>query len=164
MPIESPVSGSSSAPRGKRKTIGLSPARELSLKARLRKTTCSEPWVEAQFKRATDSDEEGHKITYRYHDPRVYPPGGERTAMVRCRKCGIFTPPGAIEHGCCLDHANHAGWGPSPSAVAFQAMQRYNLRLEDSVELRSEKILVLKREISRYHARIKRLEKAKKYS
>jgi hypothetical protein len=158
----SPNSGSSA--RQGRRRVGLSPQREQSLKQKLRFTTCSEPWIEAQFKRVCDQDEKGFPIVYRYHDPHIYPPGGEQTAMIRCPKCGVFNPPGAIEHGCCLDHADHRGWGPSPSALAFQALQRHNLRVEDNIELQSEETDDLRQEILKFKHRKPRLKKRKNFS
>lgn len=147
-----------------RKHVGLSHQQEQSLKRRLRFTTCSEPWVEAQFKRVSDQDEHGLPIVYRYHDSHVYPPGGEQTAMIRCPKCGIFMPPGAFEHDLCLDHADHRGWGPSPSAMAFQALQRHNLRIEDNIELQSEETADLREEIERYEHAKRASEKSKNFS
>src|SRR5579859_1065622 len=32
----------------------------------------------------------GTPILYRYHDPHVFPPGGAKTAMVRCPQCGVM--------------------------------------------------------------------------
>lgn len=134
----------------KKKRHHLTAQRERSLRARLRKTTPSEPWVEAQFKSAEEIDCYGSIAAYRYHDPQVFPPGGPlHTAMIRCPKCGIYMPPNAFEHGACLDHARHEGWGQSPSAIAIQRLQLLNLRLVDA-ELPPEDIKSLRREIRRY--------------
>ena len=121
----------SSAPKAKRRRVGLSFYAEERLKASLRESAPSEPWVEAQFKTADDVDQEGAAIVYRYHDPHVFPPGGKQTLMRRCPECGVFMPPNSFEHGRCLDHADHRGWGPSPSAVAIAALQLFNLRTEE---------------------------------
>src|SRR4051794_28644413 len=101
--------------RRKARRTGLSRHEEARLRKQLRRTAPSEPWVEAQFKEVGDVDARGRPIVCRYHDPHVFPPGGADTAMVRCPRCGVFTPPNAIENGACLDHASHDGWGPSPS-------------------------------------------------
>lgn len=135
--------------RGKRR-VGLSAYQEQRLKEQLRPSLCSEPWLEAQFKSADDVDEAGTPILYRYHDPHVFPPGGAKTAMVRCPLCGILVPPNTIEHDACLDHAPHDGWGPSPSAVAIRALQWFNLRMEDP-ELPPEDVESLRAEIDRFH-------------
>lgn len=139
-------SGSSSARRARKRRVGLTAYQEHHLKEKLRVFTCSEPWVEAQFRSTDDVDQDGTPIHYRYHDPHVFPPGGSKTAMVRCPRCGVITPPNAIEHGACLDHADHRGWGPSPSAVAIQGLQMMNLRLQEP-ELPPEDSASLRREI-----------------
>jgi hypothetical protein len=141
------ASKSAKRPRRKRR-VGLTSYQERVLKDKLRPHTCSEPWVEAQFISANDTDKHGRPILYRYHDARIYPPGGPATAMVRCKVCGVFNPSNAMEDGQCLDHADeveHGGWGPSPSALAIGALQMRNLRLEvltlepeDAVSLRQE--------------------------
>lgn len=135
--------------------VGLTVYEEDRLKRRLRRRTCSEPWVEAQIKTCHDVDQNGTEIIYRYHDPHVYPPGGAKTAMIRCPACGAFNPPNAIEHGRCLDHADHRGWGPSPSAVAIQGLQRFNLRMEEP-ELPPEDVKSLRKEIRRFKMRARR--------
>lgn len=136
----------------RRKPVGLSAYQEEQIKRELRLSTPSEPWVEAQFKTVLDTDTRGADIVYRYRDPHAFPPGGSQTAMVRCATCGVFNPPNAIEYGNCLDHANHEGWGPSPSAIAIEALRRFHLRLEDS-ELPPEDVQSLRREIERFTAR-----------
>jgi hypothetical protein len=120
---------------------------EQRLKERLRKSAPSEPWVEAQIKAIEDVTEDGTAIIYRYHDPCVFPPGGQQTAMVRCPKCGVFTPPNTIEHGACLDHACHDGWGPSPSAVAITKAAQRKLR-NTQLELLPEDTRSLRNEIA----------------
>jgi hypothetical protein len=130
---------------------GLAPHQERQLKANLRKRTCSEPWVEAQIKTFADVTADGVPVVYCYHDPHAYPPGRENTKMVRCPKCHIFNPPNTIEHGACLDHASHDGWGPSPSAVAIQ--QFIALNLSSEVQLEPEDVVSLRREILEYEER-----------
>ena len=132
-----------------RHRVGLSARDEQRLKARLRRAAPSEPWVEAQIKTADDVDQDGSELLYRYHDPHVFPPGGARTAMRRCPLCGIFMPPNAFEHDACLDHADHRGWGPSPSAAAIRALQMFNIRLE-CLELLPEDALSLRKEIKNF--------------
>jgi hypothetical protein len=90
---ESPNPGSTPAPKRQLpKRVGLTIAKEQRLKRELRLTTCSEPWVEAQIKTVVDREGPGGEpIVYRYHDPKAYPPGGAKTAMVRCPACGVFT-------------------------------------------------------------------------
>jgi hypothetical protein len=131
---------------------------ELQLKAKLRKRSPSEPWVEAQVQTATDTDADGSAIVYRYHDPHAFPPGGSATAMVRCPACGIFVPPNSIEHGKCLDHAHHTGWGPSPSALAIAALQRRNIRLRD-LDLLPDDPESLQQEIIKTMKRLRRAQK-----
>lgn len=140
------------------RTVGLSVAQESKLKARLRKQSPSEPWVEAQFRTVTTTDPRGQIVPRRIHDPHVFPPGGARTAMVRCRACEVFNPPNAFERGVCLDHSAHAGWGPSPSAVAICALQYFNLRLSES-ELPGESKSSLRREI---RAKLRSMQKGQK--
>lgn len=136
--------------RRRRRHVGLNPYDEEQLKAELRLTTPSEPWIEAQFRTVLDQDADRGPIVYRYRDPHVFPPGGEQTRMVRCATCGIFNPPNAIEHGSCLDHADHRGWGPSPSAIAIAALRKLNLELEDTLELAPEDAMSLRREITEF--------------
>lgn len=144
---------------GPRKRVGLSPLAEARLKRRLRLTTCSEPWVEAQLVSVDDRAQAGDPITYRYHDPKLYPPGGVNTAMIRCTVCGVFTPPNATEHGQCLDHARHAGYGPSPSALAIEALRFYHVRLQPAQTLPPEDAKSLRREIQKYERRVQKREK-----
>lgn len=165
MQPESPNPGSTPAPKRRlSKRVGLTIAREQRLKRELRLTTCSEPWVEAQIKTVVDrQDGAGETIVYRYHDPKAYPPGGAKTAMVRCPACEVFTPPNSMEHDLCLDHARHDGWGPSPSALAFQALQNYNITLEPPIHLAPEDMQSLRREIEKYeHRRAKSVNAQRK--
>jgi hypothetical protein len=134
---------------------------EDQIKRELRLTTPSEPWVEAQFRSVRDKETDGSEIVYRYRDPHAFPPGGAQTLMVRCAQCEVFNPPNAIEHGNCLDHAHHEGWGPSPSAIAIAALRKFNLALEH-VELLPEDTRSLEREIqrsTRKHAKLVKLRK-----
>lgn len=125
---------------------GLSNADEQRLKQYLRRRSPSEPWVEAQIRSSVEMDEQGQTVIRRTHDRHAFPPGGAQTAMVRCAACRIFTPPQTLEHGNCLDHGDHRGWGPSPSAVAIRAHEFYQVRIPQ-IELEPESTEELKREI-----------------
>ena len=164
MQPESPHPGSTPAPRRRLpKRVGLTIAKEHRLKRELRLTTCSEPWVEAQIRTVVDRETpSGEPIVYRYHDPKAYPPGGAKTGMRRCPACGVFTPPNAMEHDQCLDHARHDGWGPSPSALAFEALQNYNIKLEHVISLPPEDAHALRKEIEKYERRRKKLGHAQR--
>lgn len=141
-------------PRKPRRT-GLSRVEEARLREQLRRQAPSEPWVDAQIKQREDVDSSGRPIVCRYHDPHVFPPGGRDTAMVRCPRCGVFTPPNASENGVCLDHARHDGWGPSPSAVTIAMLQMWNLRMFET-ELEPEDNASLLKEIRRHQCRRKK--------
>ena len=141
-------------PKLRKRRVGLTLYEEQRLRQQLRQTACSEPWVEAQFVTADDVDQNGSAIVYRYHDPHVFPPGGAKTGMRRCPACSVITPSIAFEHGNCLDHADHRGWGPSPSAVAIRALQMFNLRFEFP-DLPPEDSVSLRKEIRRFLARRK---------
>lgn len=141
-------SGSKSARKLPRR-VGLSAYQEELLKQQLRLTTPSEPWVEAQIHTVVDQDTDGSAIIYRYRDPHAFPPGGQETLMVRCRHCQVFTPPIAMENGECLDHVEHTGWGPSPSAIAIAALRKYHLEMQE-VKLPPDDSKSLRREIQRY--------------
>src|SRR6185437_7859436 len=119
---------------------------ETRLRAKLRANSPSEPWVEAQFIEVTEYDARGDAIVQQVHDPRVFPPGGDQTAMVRCRLCGIFTPPHAMEDGACLDHREPDNWGQSPSAQAIYAIGYWNLRIGET-ELLPESVAELQLEM-----------------
>jgi hypothetical protein len=151
----------SKSDRKRRRPVGLTHYQEEQIKRDLRLTTPSEPWVEAQFRTVLDSDTDGTDIVYRYRDPHAFPPGGAETLMVRCDECGVFNPPNAIEHGNCLDHANHDGWGPSPSAIAIQALRKFNLELE-AIELLPEDTRSLEREIQRFARKNAKVVKLRK--
>jgi len=139
-----------------RRRVGLNFQREQDLKRKLRQTAPSEPWVEAQIKSAHDIQEGGGEILYRYHDPHVFPPGGAKTKMKRCPRCGVFTPPNAFEQAICLDCADHAdGWGPSPSAVAIERLRMLRFEIPQR-RLRGEDTESLLLEIERFNARQKR--------
>jgi hypothetical protein len=149
MPSESQESKFPSARKIRRRRVGLSQYQEKFMREKLRAAAPSEPWVDAQFVTVRDQDETGWPIYYRYHDPRAFPPGGKKTAMVRCPACGILMPPNAFEQGECLDHSIHRGWGPSPSAVAIAALQYYNLRAREP-DLPPEDLTSLRQEIEQF--------------
>jgi hypothetical protein len=135
--------------RPRKRRVGLSAYQETQLKEVLRRSAPSSPWVDAQVKSFDGVDSRGTPVSYRFHDTSVFPPGGAHTAMIRCPACGVFTPPQAFEHGLCLDHAAHDGWGPSPSAVTIRALQLLNLRMEES-PLPAEDAAALRKEIQQY--------------
>lgn len=121
---------------------------ERRFRARLRKHCPSEPWVEAQFVAVAKVDVKGHPFVRYIFLRGVFPPGGNKTAMVRCKKCGILTPPVAMEGGICLDHGVSGDWGPSPSAMAIERLRHYHENIS-KVTLRTEDEEALKAEIRR---------------
>ncbi|HET6248443.1 MAG TPA: hypothetical protein VFE47_12145 [Tepidisphaeraceae bacterium] len=132
-----------------RKRIGLSNSDERRLRQLLRQKSPSEPWVEAQFVEICEKDSRGELVVRRMHDPAKFPPGGNRTKMVRCKICGILTPPNAMEDGSCLDHREVADWGQSPSAEAIRRIQFYFLKLTP-LEMEPESTEALVQEIERH--------------
>src|SRR5579859_1376899 len=134
---------------------GLTFHQENALKFKLRKTTPSEPWVEAQLKSALLPDRHGHPKLYRYHDPATFPPGGRNTLMRTCPSCHVPTPPQAFDTDQCFDHAENLDhWGPSPSALAIQKLQFYNLRESNlDTDLPPDDYRSLRHEIETYQAR-----------
>jgi hypothetical protein len=133
-------------------SIGLLPLAEAQLRRLLRRSVPSEPWVDAQFKTIPGVDDRGAALIRRVYDPQAFPPGGTDTAMIRCPRCGVLTPPVAFERGICLDHAEHCAWGRSPSAIAIAALQYRNLRLADS-PLPPESVAALRAEIQQFRKR-----------
>jgi len=87
---------------------GLSPLEESRLRSRLRTSTPSEPWVDAQILSRHHSDETGREIANRYFDPTIFPPGGRRTPMRWCRQCGRYTPINSLQ----LIEQVHIGQAP----------------------------------------------------
>jgi hypothetical protein len=80
------------------KRVGLSTLEEHRLRRALRRAACSEPWVDAQIKSVLDHTGDGQAIVCRFHEARVFPPGGrQETAMKWCRLCGRYTPPNCID-------------------------------------------------------------------
>lgn len=88
----------SSALRGASPRVGLSPLEELRLRRRLRRSACSECWVDVQIVTLIDTASDGSAIvSCRFHDPSAFPPGGRgATRMKWCRTCGRHTPPNCI--------------------------------------------------------------------
>lgn len=134
--------------KSKESQPGLNSLAEARLRRKLRRTAPSEPWVDAQFSTRIDPDSDGTRVIH-VHNPNVFPPGGAQTAMKRCPKCGVMTPPNAFEGGICLDHREDGNWGPSPSAQAIAALQHMNVRLAES-PLPSESTRALRAEIERF--------------
>jgi hypothetical protein len=78
---------------GKFNRVGLTPIEEYRLRRTLRRSACSETWVDAQIVSVHDTDSDGDPILYRFFNPSVFPPGGRsETAMRWCRFCGRYTP------------------------------------------------------------------------
>jgi hypothetical protein len=141
---------------------GMNRLAEARLRRALRRTACSEPWVDAQFYSVIEDDGREEQVR-RVHDPRVFPPGGAQTRMKRCPRCGVFTPPTAFESGICLDHAENGSWGRSPSAAAIAALQHFTLRLVDP-PLPSESIPALRAEIAAFEKKHRSAGTAEKES
>jgi hypothetical protein len=77
---------------------GLSPHQLMQLRARLRRSACSETWVQDQIITVTEVDRDGDWITKACFDSRVFPPGGRQGTKMRwCRCCGRYTPPQAVQ-------------------------------------------------------------------
>lgn len=125
---------------------------EARLRRRLRRTAPSEPWIDAQFASREAPDGRGGVVVHRVHLPGAFPPGGSQTAMRPCPRCGVLMPPIAFEDGICLDHAEPANWGPSPSAAAIRGLQYRNLRMP-KLQLPPESTLALQAEIDAYARR-----------
>jgi len=149
MSVKADVRAAIAAAKQQMANVGLTFAQERKLKAKLRKVAPSEPWVETQICSSVERDRKGHPFVRRYHDSRVFPPGGSQTKMRRCSQCRRWTPPQCFEKDACLDHSEHVGWGPSPSAVAIAQMEYFN-RQEPEVELAMESIEALKSEIEQH--------------
>ncbi len=93
---------------------GLTPIQEGMLRAALRRSACSEPWVDEQIVTRLVPGPGGRSVPIRLHDPSPFPPGGRRqTAMRWCRSCGRFTPAPAIQ----LIERRHHRNGPVISAT-----------------------------------------------
>jgi hypothetical protein len=147
--------------RSKKTSGGLLPLAEAQLRRLLRRSAPSEPWVDAQFKNMAGVDDRGATLVRRVFDPQAFPPGGAETAMIRCPRCGVMTPPVAFERGICLDHAEHSSWGRSPSALAIAALQYRNLRLADP-PLPPESVAALRAEIQRFQRQTRSISKKPK--
>lgn len=105
--------------------------------------TCSSTWF-------TDNWEG----TEQYPLGAPYPPGGDQTSMVRCRRCGTLAPPIAIgPHECldCLPVEAHTKYGASASAQPFIIMAGRSTPVE-MLELPECGQSALRREIARYRA------------
>jgi len=155
-----PLPDSPLAPLNRHPRRGLTHHQETALKAKLRKSTPSEPWVEDQLKTALFPDRHGQPRIYRYHDPAVFPPGGPKTLMRTCPLCHVPNPPQTFDADQCFDHAEDLDfWGPSPSALAIEKLQFYYLResnLDIDTDLPSEDYRDLRREIEDYHAKLQK--------
>ncbi len=144
--------------------VGLARSTESRLREKLRTCCPSSPWIDAQFTSTVFTDDQGLKVICRQHDPSVFPPGQEKTLMVRCPVCGIFTPPYAFERGICLDDLgpqSHLGWGRSPSALAIQRLRTRHAELID-LPLEPESTEALRREIRLAIAKARKAENRRK--
>ncbi len=84
--------------RNCRRSRGLTPPQEVALRTLLRRSTCSEPWVDDQIVTRITPGTGGRLVTLRLHDPSVFPPGGRLgTRMKWCRHCGRYTPAPAVQ-------------------------------------------------------------------
>ena len=141
-------------PKQRKQRVGLSLMAEDLLKARLRATYPSEPWVETTDMRFEDTKADGEVIVYRFHDPKAFPPPADHTPMVTCPECGRTVPPNSLEGGRCMDHQPmwcHEAYGSSPSAHAILELQHRNLRIKGA-SLKDESKKALRREIRRHLA------------
>ena len=103
-----PVASGRQVPRG------LSAWQEHRLRCHLRRSAPTEPWVDAQVGTQTFTGPGGEPVACRFHDRRVFPPGGpRRTPMRWCRTCGRWTPPQAVS----LVERRHERLGPVVSAT-----------------------------------------------
>ncbi len=93
--------------KGRHQLRGLTSIQETLLKASLRRSACSEPWVDDQIVVRHCPGPGGRMIPVRLHDPSVFPPGGRRRTPMRwCRSCGRYTPAPAIQ---LVEHRLHRG-------------------------------------------------------
>lgn len=145
------------------KFAGLSLAEEARLRAGLRRKTPSEPWVDEQLREVQTTNGRGQVVVRRRFDPSAFPPGGNKTKMVKCKTCGIPTPPNAIEDGECLDHREEGNWGKSPSAVALAALRYYHLIASDPLPLPPDSERRLRREIHYFqkHGKVRKVKRRK---
>lgn len=152
----------------KRRRVGLSRLAERNLKAKLRETAPSEPWIEAQIHSCDDTDEKGKPIVYRFHQPRAFPAAD----MAVCCLCGRHTPMITMESPVrsrtgnrrlrrgaetpmprcadCRPAKIQEAYGGSPSARSIAEIQNRNLRM-DEVKLESEDVEDLEKEIRAYY-------------
>jgi hypothetical protein len=85
-------------PRERHGAAGLTPWQVQRMRTVLRRSACSETWVDDQLVIITRIDAEGDVVACVLFDSRVFPPGGKReTAMRWCRSCGRFTPAPAVQ-------------------------------------------------------------------
>jgi hypothetical protein len=95
-------------------TRGLSPFRLMKLRMRLRKSACSETWVDDQIITITDLSPKGEEVQIVCFDSSVFPPGGRQLTRMRwCRRCGRYTPPACIH----LIERRKVRFGPVTSAT-----------------------------------------------
>jgi hypothetical protein len=145
-----------------RKALKLSMLERERLGNRVRRLVCSAPWEQVcvsavlhqQVKHTDRPERELAKS-------ELYPPGGPRTLMQRCRWCERWNPPQTVSGGVCdpcraerrarhqpeTDHQTHET--TSSSVTGVLAMRGVELV---EAKLAAEDEAVLRRQIIRYHA------------
>ncbi len=110
---------------------GLTPWQVERLRYRLRRSACSETWVDDQIVTLTKVDRDGDVVQLVLFDPRVFPPGGKRETKMRwCRCCGRYTPRPAIQ---LIERRERRG-----GAVVSATLQCDDCRIADDAELHRE--------------------------
>jgi len=122
--------------RKKRKILfGLTMIQQEDAKRRLRMTTCSEYWVEAQFERI----DLGDRAAYILDESRYPPPADTPSCEMRtCPRCGVTVPAPYMGSRVCVDcecaatigreqWASEHGLQLYPSSWLAQVMERVRL-------------------------------------
>jgi hypothetical protein len=108
------MAGKVQADRHGNQARGLTPFKLMQLKMRLRKSACSETWVEDQIIAIADLSPRGEPIQIVSFDSTIFPPGGrQQTRMRWCRRCGRYTPPACMH----LIERRKVRFGPVTSAT-----------------------------------------------
>lgn len=110
------------------------------LEHQLRRTACSEAWVDAQIGLTCFYDERGQMVSAHFVMPGIYPPKADTTPMRQCKRCRRWTPPVAMmRNGVCFDcriaqpknYRLNDAWGQSPSAAAIERLRVLGAKLSD---------------------------------
>ena len=110
---------------------GLTPYQVQRLRFSLRRSACSETWVDDQIVTCTDIDADGEEIRCTFFDPHVFPPGGKAETKMRwCRCCGRYTPGPAVQ---LIEH-RQTRFGPVISAT----LQCDDCRIADDAQIHQE--------------------------